>query len=243
MNLVDTVCGWEQESDFHLMRHRSDLDDTVAGCHGLLTVENGGTIGEDFSFIDSLFQRGVRVMGLTWNGKNRWATGCMAGADPLSSVGCQALAHAEQLGITVDVSHLNENGFWQVIRRCTKPIIASHSNGVAVCPHPRNLSDEQFCAIRDIGGIVGLNLYGPHLGNGDVLFNFRRHLEHFLSMNGEGCVCIGSDLDGMDIPPEWNGMEILDTLWKFLQDAGYPDNLLEDIFYNNAHDFFCRVLN
>ena len=242
-NLVDTVCGWEQESDFRLIRHRMDLDDALTGCRGLLTVENGGAIGEEFSFLDYLARRGVRVMGLTWNGKNCWASGCMAGDDGLSSVGCQAISHIERLDITVDVSHLNETCFWQVVRQCTKPIIASHSNASSVCAHPRNLSDEQFCAIRDGGGVVGLNLYAPHLGNGDVLLNFRRHLEHFLSLNGEHCICIGSDLDGMNIPSDWNGMNILRKLWKFLQTAGYPDSLLEDIFYNNAHNFFYRVLN
>ncbi len=240
--LLDTVCSWEQETNFRLIRRRSDIRADFAGCSALLSVENGGVIGKDLTFIDHMARRGVRVMGLTWNGKNHWATGCTSGMEGLTAVGRQALRCAELRGITADVSHLNSAGFWQVARQACRPFIASHSNAAAVRAHPRNLTDEQFCAIRDGGGIVGLNLYAPHLGGGDVLINFRRHLEHFLSLNGERCVCIGSDLDGMDIPPEWNGMDILKKLWKFLQAAGYPISLLDDIFYNNAHDFFCRVL-
>ena len=240
--LMRTVSCWEREPDFRLIRRREDVITPFAGCSALLTVENGGVIGEELSFLDRMADKGVRMVGLTWNGENHWGCGCMAGDDGLSTVGLAALGRLQHKGITVDVSHLNKKGFWQVANLSHRPFAASHSNAAALCPHPRNLTDAQFCTIRDAGGVVGLNLYAPHLGEGDLFVNFQRHIEHFLSLNGEKCLCIGSDLDGMDIPSAWHGMDVLKQLWIFLQTAGYSRDLLDDIFYNNAHDFFCRVL-
>ncbi len=241
-SLLDTVHRWNREPDFRLCRCGADFITPFDGCSALLTVENAGVLGTDLSVLDTLFQRGVRVAGLTWNGDNSWGSGCMGSTHGLTAAGCLALRRLEDLGVTLDVSHLGAVALRDVARLARRPYIATHSNAAAVCPHPRNLSDDDFCRIRDSGGVVGLNLYAPHLGCTDVLTAFQRHLEHFLSLDGEHCVCIGSDLDGMDSPAAWEGMRILENLWNFLQGAGYPANLLEDIFYNNAHDFFCRVL-
>lgn len=241
--MVDAVCGWEREEDFRLCRSKADLTADFDSCTALLTVENGGVLGEDLSFLNFLAARGVRVVGLTWNGDNPWGSGCNGSADGLTALGQQALHRIEELGLTVDVSHLNGAGFRQVVRQARRPFMASHSNAAAIHPHPRNLTDEEFCAVRDAGGVVGLNLYAPHLGSTAVFAAFQRHLEHFLSLGGEHTVCIGSDLDGMDIPPWWNGMRILELLWTFLQSKGFSLDLLEDIFYNNACGFFRRTMS
>ena len=110
--------------------------------------------------LDRLAALGLRLGTLTWNEENRFAFG--AAQDPgrgLTPLGRQMVRRMEELGIVVDVSHLNDGGFRDVMRLAAGPVIASHSNCRALCPHPRNLSDEQLRAIRDSGGVVGINAH------------------------------------------------------------------------------------
>ena len=110
--------------------------------------------------LDRLASLGLRLGMLTWNEENRFAAG--AAQDPgkgLTDLGRKAVRRMEDLGILVDVSHLNDGGFWEVMGLAHGPVVASHSNSRALCPHPRNLTDEQLRAIRDSGGVVGLNAH------------------------------------------------------------------------------------
>ncbi len=209
-----------------------------SGCQAMLSVEGGGAFGDAPEFLCRLADAGVKLISLTWNGDNAWASGCMGTPDGgLTAAGEQALQQMERLAITPDVSHLNAAGFWQVAARCRRPFIASHSDAAAVLPHPRNLTDEQFVALREAGGLVGLNLYPGHLG-GLSFAQLRRHLEHFLSLDGERTVCIGSDLDGFMLPDGVDGYVFLAGFWQYLAEAGYPADLLDRIFYENARSFF-----
>ena len=136
----------------------------------------------------------------------------------------------------VDVSHLSEKGFWDMIGLAEKPVIASHSDSFAVCPHPRNLTDSQFQAICDLGGTAGLNLYGPFLTDGPrVTFDdLRRHLDHFLDLGGEGHLALGADLDGCSVLPEgFAALNDYETLGRYLADAGYPDETIQNLFCNS----------
>lgn len=110
--------------------------------------------------LDRLASLGLRMGMLTWNEENRFAAG--AAQDPgqgLTALGREALRRMGDLGMLVDVSHLNDGGFREVMDLARGPVIASHSNCRALCPHPRNLTDEQLRAIRDSGGVVGLNAH------------------------------------------------------------------------------------
>ena len=143
---------------------------------------------------------------------------------------------AQKLGMLVDVSHLSEKGFWDMAELAEKPIVASHSDSFAVCPHPRNLTDSQFRAICDLGGTAGLNLYGPFLTDGPrVTFDdLRRHLDHFLDLGGEGHLALGADLDGCSVLPEgFAALNDYETLGRYLADAGYPDETIQNLFCNS----------
>ncbi|MBQ9860339.1 MAG: membrane dipeptidase [Clostridia bacterium] len=237
--LLDSA--WQLGRQAMRVEDRDSLCDTTHICRALLAVENGGATAADFPYLAYLYRRGVRLITLTWNGDGPWGSGCFGGTDGLTAYGKQAVRDMESLGITVDVSHLNAAGFRDVAAMATRPFIASHSNSYAVHPHPRNLTDAQFCAVRDSGGVVGLNLYGDHLGGWDFSA-FQRHLEHFLALNGERTVCIGSDLDGMEIPDVWEGICVFDKLWQHLKGEGYPEPLLDAVFYSNAFAFFSKTL-
>ncbi len=241
-SLLNVAERWEQEQpdDYRIIREQEDLSSAAIACRALLTGENIGAIG-DVTCLDRLRARHVRAATLTWNGDNPWGSGCFGSDNGLTALGIRAIERMRTLGITVDVSHLNERGFWDVARRLKAPLIATHSCSSAVTPHPRNLTDEQFRAIRDSGGVVGINLYHAHLGipfDGDYLGAFARHLTHFLSLGGEDTVCIGSDLDGMELPPWFDGMTVLAHLYNYLLSRGFDAVLLDKIFFTNAYHFF-----
>jgi len=128
--------------------------------YAFIGVEGMAAVGQDLAYIDRYAEFGARMGMLTWNEENTLATG--AKGDPqkgLTELGKQAVRRMESLGMTVDVSHLNDGGFWDVMRLTHGPVIASHSNCRALCDVRRNLTDEQLRAIRDTGGIVGVNVY------------------------------------------------------------------------------------
>jgi len=233
--LMDVFHRWTGKS-LHRVTVADDLFATPAG---MLTVENGGALGTDWEYIHSLYRRGVCMVGLTWNGDNHWGSGCFGSDEGLTAAGRQALSVLEQSGTVADVAHLNRPGFWQVVKEARRPFAVSHTAADALCPHPRNLTYDQFCAVRDRGGVVGLTLYPEHLGGSDFE-TIRRHLEHFLSLNGERTICFGADFDGMTAPAEWNGMAVYERLYRYLSDCGWNPQTLDAVFYTNARDFFLR---
>lgn len=215
--------------------YRQWRDDPVCGHTTLLSVENSGMLSPCESMFDRLAADGVVMAGLTWNGDNPWGGGCRTVHGELNADGLRAVRELERRGITVDVSHLGERGFWQVDAIATAPYVASHSNDAAVTPHPRNLTDEQFIAIRDRGGVVGLTVYPPFVGDHSPQA-FCRHVEHCWSLGGEKTVCIGSDIDGFDTPPVTAAY--LAELYEHMTAQRYPSSLIEDLFYKNAYRFF-----
>lgn len=128
--------------------------------YAFLGVEGMAAIGEDLSGIDRYADWGARLGMLTWNEENALATG--AGGDPysgLTDLGKQAIRRMGRRGMLTDVSHLNDGGFRDVMKLADGPVIASHSNCRGLCDVRRNLTDDQLRAIRDTGGVVGLNVY------------------------------------------------------------------------------------
>ena len=139
----------------------------------------------------------------------------------------------------VDVSHLSDPGFWDVLEMARRPVIASHSNARAVCPHTRNLTDEQFTAIIKNQGVVGLNLCREFVGGREDVDALAAHLEHFLALGGEHTVALGGDLDGCEPVkgvPDIAGWAVF---YERLLQLNYKESLLEHLFYHN----FMRVVS
>jgi len=151
------------------------------GC--MIGVEGGHMIEDNLSYLDSLYKRGTRYLTLTWNNSTSWATSAKdetAGTVPnakkgLSAFGQQVVRRMNELGMMVDVSHIGEQTFWDVMAITTKPIIASHSCVYTLCPHPRNLKDDQIKAIGKNGGVIQLNFY-----SGFIDSNYMKRKEAFL---------------------------------------------------------------
>ena len=194
-----------------------DLCADASGVRGLLSLEGADPLHGDVELLRLFFRLGVRVMGLTWNGSNALADGVdvAEGGRGLTELGRCIVKEMNRLGMLVDVSHLSERSFWDVISVCEGPVIASHSNARAICSHRRNLSDAQLRAVAASGGVVGLNFYPPFLASaGEAgLADILRHAEHMLSVMGRGHVGMGSDFDGVNRLPEGiTGVESLPIL-------------------------------
>jgi len=210
----------------------------------MLAVEGGSALNGQLSRIRELACKGVWLATLTWNGKNELGCGVRCKEDTgLTAFGVAAVAEMQRVGMTVDVSHLSDRGFWQVAEITTQPFIASHSNARAICPNKRNLTDDQFKAIVARSGLVGLNFYPAFLTERKParLADILPHLEHFLSLGGENTVALGSDFDGAPMPVDLPDMAALPTLWDFLSRKNYAASLLEKLFFGNAVAFFGRA--
>ena len=226
-----------------LIRTAAELEQAAAAhqCAALLTIEGGSALAGRLEALDAFSKFGVRAITLTWNGENELGYGSGCGkAGGLTRFGKQAVKRMEERGILPDVSHLNERGFWDVMDNTTGPVIASHSDSASVHPHERNLTDEQFRALIKRGGLVGLNLCGAHLGeqNFDCL---RRHLDRYLSLGGERNVAFGCDLDGTDLPPEWEGLAVMERICEWLGRKNYEESLIDRLFFSNCYDFFTAL--
>ena len=180
---------------------------------------------------------------LTWNHRNALAGSCRTG-EGLSAQGREFVRRAQKLGILLDVSHLSDRAFWDLCEISEKPIVASHSNSRAVCANARNLTDEQFGAICRLGGTAGLNLYRDFLSDKPAAFeDVYRHLDHFLSLGGEGHVALGGDLDGCDELPEgFSSVASYPALWRYLAGKGYSEQTLTSLFSGALLDVLRKCL-
>lgn len=202
---------------------------------GILTIE--GTAGLDFdpSKLEELYQRGFRITTLGWN-ENNPLTGSHLTGGGLTDRGRAYVKEAQRLGMLVDVSHISDDAFWDIIELTTLPVIASHSNSRTVWDVSRNLTDEMFLAICKTGGVVGINLYAEFLGTDPDLNTVCDHILHFLSLDPTGThVALGGDLDGCDqLPRGFNGVEDYPRLADALLARGIEERTVYNIFWNNA---------
>ncbi|MBQ9963792.1 MAG: membrane dipeptidase [Clostridia bacterium] len=209
---------------------------------GILGVENGAALGGKAERVRVLAALGVRVLTLTWNGQNELGNGCMSGIqNGLTPCGKAVLQELEKHRMIADVSHLNEAGFWDVADRSQRPFIASHSVSSAVNDHVRNLTDKQFCAVRDHGGVVGITLCETQLGEQsfDCLY---RHVMQYLSLGGDKTVALGFDLDGTFVKPALGGIKAAERFGEFLLRRGLDEKTVNAVLFDNAYRFFSQVL-
>ena len=210
-----------------------------------LSLEEGGVLEGELSRLDILYQRGIRILNLTWNHEN-----CMGyphrppqfQTKGLTAFGLEALDKMAQLGIIADVSHLSDQGFWDIVHHGTRPFMATHSNARALRDVSRNLSDNMIRSIADKGGIIGLNFYPDFLSEDPTgrVSDMLRHLRHIVKTGGEQVVGLGTDFDGMDVLPEIQGAGEISVLAQSMEREGFSSSLIEKICYRNAEDFFKR---
>ncbi|MDK2824048.1 MAG: rane dipeptidase [Clostridia bacterium] len=210
----------------------------------LLAIEGGEALAGSLGVLRCLFRLGIRVLTLTWNNRNELGDGC--GEEPfgkgLSKFGREVVKEMNDLGMVIDVSHLAERGFWDVIEITNKPIIASHSCCKSLASHVRNLSDEQLKALARVGGVIGINFYPKFLNDNPYkasIDDVVRHIVYASEIMGPEHVGLGSDFDGIDSTPD--GLEDvtkINMLIPKLEKAGFSSSDIANIMGNN----FLRVL-
>lgn len=213
----------------------------------LLSVEGGEIIGENIFMLDIIFKLGVRALGLTWNQRNALADGVgeVGTQSRLTQLGQEVVQRMNKLGMLIDVSHLNEAGFWHVLELSRDPIVASHSCAKALCPHPRNLTDQQLRALAEHKGVVGVNFYPRFLrkegkaNRSDVV----RHICHIAEVAGVETVGLGSDFDGISEGPV--GLKHVGDYEYLLEDLtkkGFSSREIEQIAGRNFMNLLSVVL-
>lgn len=207
----------------------------------ILHFEGAEAIDPEFAVLRLGYRLGLRSLGLTWSRPNIYAEG--VGPEDrgrgLTQLGRALVRACNELGVLLDVSHLNDAGFWDVIEFSTQPVVASHSNCRALCPVPRNLTDEQIRALAAKGGLLGINFHVGFLRAGaerpeDVsLGDVIAHIDHVAELVGVDYVAFGSDFDGATMPRDLPDVAALPWLVEALLRHGYDDAAVSKICYEN----------
>lgn len=181
-----------------VVRTKEDLRQVVSdSALGLiLGIEGAEPVEDSTESVRAFYEIGVRFLGLTWNQRNRLADGVdeERSKGGLTEAGVATVLEANRLGIMIDVSHLSQAGFWDVLEVSQQPIMASHSSSRALLNHPRNLSDEQVVALAQKGGVVGVCFAGPHLAeSGANVESIVDHVDHYVQLVGAEHVGLGPD--------------------------------------------------
>jgi membrane dipeptidase len=250
LHMASLLVRLERVSDGAIRICRSVADIRASADAGALAavlhVEGAEAIDPEFRMLDILQGAGLRSLGPVWSRPNAFGHGVPfrfpAGPDigpGLTDLGRELVRRCNALKILIDLSHLNEAGFWDVASLSDAPLVASHSNAHALCPHSRNLTDRQLDAIRETGGLVGVNFAtsflradgrrDPDTGLDDVI----RHVDHLVERLGEDGVGLGSDFDGATVPAPIGDATGLPRLAAALREHGIGEPLLRKLLWEN----------
>jgi len=249
-SMVSLLLRIERESQgrVHICRNvhdiQHDLRDGVLAT--VLHIEGAEAIDSNFEVLDVLYEAGLRSLGPVWSRSNVFGHGvpfrCPSSPNTgpgLTDLGKELIRACNRLRILIDLSHLNERGFWDVAAISDAPLVATHSNAHALSPHSRNLTDKQLAAIRETGGMVGVNFATSFLrpdgrpDAGTPVELVVDHLEHLLKQLGDDGVGFGSDFDGARIPAGIGNAAGLQNLVEIMRTRGFGEPLIEKICFRN----------
>src|ERR671910_477727 len=253
--LVEVLFDIEARSEVQLEVVRSAREIESCLSEGVLAAilhfEGAENLGPDPGALEDLYEIGLRSLGLVWSRPNAYAHGVpfrfpsSPDTGPgLTGAGRELVRECNRLGVLLDLSHLNEKGFFEVAELSEAPLVATHANAHALCPASRNLTDGQLDAIRDSDGMVGVNFAVAFLredggeSEDTPLETVVRHVDYLVERVGIDRVGFGSDFDGAKVPRELGDVSGLPNLLAALRAAGYDEAALEKL----AHGNWIRVL-
>lgn len=243
----------------------------------VLTLEEGEILEGSLKNLDLFYERGARMATLTWNypnslgypnlsfdtnGMPQFQKRCEKGLTPL---GLEMIQKMEELGMIIDVSHLSDGGFWDVIHHTKAPFVASHSNAAALCNVCRNLTDDMIRALSERGGVIGLNYCTDFLVEPQGLDDFPgfscgdteaastseqisyvkdmvRHARYITNIGGMEVCGLGSDFDGIENAVEFKDASGMELLFDALKKGGFTEREIDLIFYQNVLRLYREVL-
>lgn len=230
----------------------------------LLTLEEGAEAEGKLEYLRTFYRLGVRMITLTWNYENgighpnfHYEEGKKSDMksrntiDGLTDFGISFIEEMERLGIIIDVSHLSDAGFYDVLRYTKKPFVASHSNAMHCCNHCRNLTDDMIRRLSERGGVTGINFYPYFLD--EVLSTEERksyasiekiinHIKHIKNIGGIQCIGLGTDFDGIEGDLEIKDASYMQMLVERLEKAGFTNAEVEAICYKNVLRVYKEIL-
>ena len=249
-NMVSLLFRIERESQGRIRVCRSVSDIRRCMSEGILApvlhIEGAEAIDANFEILDVLYAAGLRSLGPVWSRPNAFGHGVpfLCPSTPntgpgLTDLGKELVRQCNKLRLVTDLSHINERGFWDVAAISNAPLIATHSNAHALSPHSRNLTDKQLAAIRETGGLVGINFATSFLrsdGARDADAPIElviEHLAYMLEHLGEDGVGLGSDFDGARMPTGIGTAAGLQNLVEAMRQRGFGEPLIEKVCFRN----------
>lgn len=210
----------------------------------VLTLEGPAGIRFDAGRLEELYKRGFRISTLGWNEKNI-LTGSHVTGGGLTDAGREYVRECQRLGILVDVSHISDEAFWDIMDITEAPIVASHSNLRSVCDHSRNLTEDMYRAIVQTGGTAGINLCAPFIKSEGADFDATcDHIIRMLEIDPSGeHVSLGGDLDGCDeLPAGFTGIQSYNALADRLLERGLDEQTIRNIYWHNTMGVMDRAV-
>lgn len=227
--------------EIEIVRNTAELKDAEkSGKIGaFLSIEEGEVIKGDIQKLRTVYDMGIRIITITWNYQNSLGypnAGYTYRDKGLTRKGVEVIEECETLGIIPDVSHLSDAGFYDLIRICKKPFIASHSNARAITEHPRNLDDNMIKLLAEKGGVMGINFCSDFLGNESVssIEEMIYHIKHIKNIGGIDVLALGSDFDGIHNEVEIENASEFNKLYLALKQNDFKESEIEKVFYKNV---------
>ena len=225
--------------------HEAEKQGKVAA---MLSIEGGEAVEADLGILRMLHRLGVRAITLTWNERNQIADGAAEGRTKggLTNFGVELVKEMNRIGMIIDVSHISDAGFFDVIDTTKSPIIASHSNCRALCNHRRNLTDDMIRLLADKGGVMGMNFAPAFVDEKKDCATLERvldHVDHVVEVAGVDHVGLGSDFDGIESTPR--GLDDVTKMPHFtegLVKRGYKEDEVLKILGGNFLEIFRKVI-
>lgn len=230
----------KNKDKIEIVRNRDELKqcNNNGKIGAFLSIEEGEVLKGDVSKVLDVYEKGIRMLTLTWNYENSIGypnVNFKYKDKGLKEKGIEIVNEMERVGIIPDCSHLSDGGFYDLSKICKKPFIATHSNARAIKNHPRNLTDDMIKILSNKGGVMGLNFCSDFVAEDEVtkVLNIAKHAKHIKNVGGIDVLSIGSDFDGIE-----NEVEIKDTsemykLYYGLKKEGFTDDDIEKVFYKN----------
>jgi membrane dipeptidase len=253
--LVEGLYRLEEESagSLRIIRSADELEECLRErmLAAILHFEGAENLGPEPGALEEFYRVGLRSLGIVWSRPNAYAHGVpfrfpsSPDTGPgLTGAGRELVRECNRLGVLIDLSHLNENGFWDVAELSEAPLVATHSNAHALCPASRNLTDRQLDAIRDSDGMVGVNFAVAFLredggeSEDTPLETVVRHVDYLVERVGIDRIGFGSDFDGAKMPRELGDVSGMPDLLTALHAAGYDEAAMNKL----AHGNWVRIL-
>ena len=222
----------------------------------IMHIEGAECIDKNFNNLELLFNLGLRSIGPVWSRPTIFGHGVPFKfpsspdtGEGLTDLGKELIRHCNRMGIIIDLSHLNEKGFWDTAKISSSPLVATHSNAHTICPHSRNLTDKQLDAIKDTDGMVGVNFApaflrpdGKMLADTDLELIIK-HFDYLIERLGENRVGFGSDFDGALMPNQIKDVVDLSKIRSLMKSHGYNQELMKKICQDNWIKLAQKIIN